>query len=146
MSKKRIDSYLPFAHKALIECKIADNNEIVKTYRGHISTFGAAITMGSLIAAVAFFSANKDDDQKSGSKKVDRPKLMHAIHYILLASEEKGLQDCNGNSLFNMICGLSKNEMDDIKDKVLDAAVALKLAMNLFVLKAETAEGNHGAE
>ncbi len=145
MSKKRVDSYLPFAYDALKKCGIANKqNEIIKTFRGHISTFGAAITMGSLVAAVAFFSGSIDDASKNSNEKADRPKLMKAIHYILLASEGKNSSACDGNSLFNMVNELQeskKDEANDIKDKILDAAVALKLAMNLYTLiKPKTAE------
>ncbi len=136
MSKQRIDDYLPFAYDALKECGIAQNNEIDKTFRGQISTFGAAITMGSLLASVAFFSAQ-------GKAVVERQNLMKAIHYVILKSENKDVSLCNDNSLFEFVRN-NKNQTDNIKEKILDAAIALKLAMNLFVLvdkekkKAET--------
>ncbi len=128
MSKQRIDEYLPFAYEALSECGVAANNEINKTFRGQISTFGAAITMGSLLASVAFFS-------EQGSSTTERQKLMKSIHYVILKSEGKDTSICNNNSLFLLVKNTQKDQTDNLKEKILDAAISLKLAMNLYKLK-----------
>lgn len=128
MSKQRIDEYLPFAYEALSECGVAANNEINKTFRGQISTFGAAITMGSLLASVAFFS-------EQGGSTTERQKLMAAIHYVIFKSENKDVSGCNSNSLFLLVKNTQADQIDSLKEKILDAAIALKLAMNLYTLK-----------
>ena len=127
MSKQRINDYLPFAYEALDKCGVAENNEINKTFRGQISTFGAAITMGSLLAAVAFFS-------EQGGATTERQKLMKSIHYVILASEGKDVSKCDSNSLF-IFENTQKDQTDNLKEKILDASIALKLAMNLYSLK-----------
>ncbi len=137
MSKQRIDEYLPYAYDALKECGIAVNNEISKTFRGQISTFGAAITMGSLLASVAFFS-------EQGSATTERQKLMKAIHYVIFKSENKDVSECSNNSLFLLVKNTQKDRIDSLKQNILDAAIAIKLAMNLYNLKNEKSEKNGG--
>lgn len=128
MSKQRINDYLPFAYEALNKCGVAENNEINKTFRGQISTFGAAITMGSLLAAVAFFS-------EQGGATTERQKLMKSIHYVIFASEGKDVSKCDNNSLFLYVKNIQRDQIDNLKEKILDASIALKLAMNLYTLK-----------
>lgn len=118
MNKKWIDDNIMKAYKLIGENGLVKNGELLKTYRGYISTFGAAIVMGSLKAAVAFYS------QESSSAK-NREKLMPIIH-ALIDDENKG------NSL-NEYVENAKN-VTVAKRKICDAAIAIKLAMNLYKL------------
>lgn len=121
MNKQMINQELDSAYRALCETKIADDElQIDKTYRGQIATFGAAIMTGSLLSAIAFFS----DD---GGSSVHRSKLLEAILFIM--KEQKQVeQSCS--SLFDYA---KKNE-SIAKEHILNAAIALKLAMNMFIL------------
>lgn len=60
MNKNVVARQIPLAYKELetsgIVVKKDEYKLIPKGYRGQISAFGAAVTMGSLIPAVAFFS------------------------------------------------------------------------------------------
>ena len=133
MDKERIDRLLPLAYEAISKSDIPDEERrVTKTFRSYISSFGASVCMGSLLAAIAFFS-----DQ--GGAKHDRSKLLEAIfrvlqaddvipgHYETLydwAKEETGIG--NGNHC---------------KEAVIQAAVAIKLALNLYPLdKKENAQ------
>lgn len=51
-----------------------------KTYRGQISTFGAAVVMGCLKSAIAFFS----DPNKAS---VDRSKLIKVMYQLITEKE-----------------------------------------------------------
>lgn len=95
------------------------NNQeyIEKSFRSQISSFGAAVEMGSLLSAVAFFS-NK------GGSDTDRPKLMQAIYMLITGKNEKSL-----------LMYVKDNNTAETKRKVIDAAVALKLAMNAYELR-----------
>lgn len=123
MNKEKVNQLITVAYKELENQGIAQEGKINKTYRGQISTFGSAISTGSLRAAVAFFS-----DQ--GNASVDRTKLMAAILNIL-KSENKALESYK--TLFDYV---DKNEKD-AKEAILNAAIALKLAMNLYHLEQE---------
>lgn len=119
MNKKRVNDWLLPAKKALEDTGVAQNGKIDKTYRGQISSFGAAVVMGSLPAAVAFFS-------EQGGSSVERQKLIKAMYLI---SEKNMPKDAK--AVLQYVCD---NNSNDLKEKFMDASIALKLAMNFFDL------------
>ncbi len=121
MNKKRVNEWLLPARTALEETKIAINGKIDKTFRGQISSFGAAIIMGSLPAAVAFFA-------EQGGSSVERQKLIQAMYYCI-AGEIRTPEE-----ILEFVCNNNHNE---IREKFTDASIALKLAMNFFDLDKE---------
>ena len=131
MNKNRVDQYLPRAIEALDSehCKISNvKGELSKTFRGQISSFGAAITMGSFKAAVAFLAS----DSQNESSKISRSKLLQAIDYVIDSKLDKP-RDAK------TICIDIFNERDAgkinaIEEKYIDASIALKLAMNAYTL------------
>lgn len=128
MNKTKVDKLLPEAYEALENFEIASKGKIDKKFRSYISTYGAAITMGSLLSATAFFSAK-------GSAAEDRYKLLNAIYY-LIAESGKSVSDIKNYDLFNYIKDKEKTgEGPKVKEEVINAAIALKLAMNLYELK-----------
>lgn len=127
MNKRRVDDLLPAAVDTLKNCKIVnEKNEINKNFRGQISSFGAAVASGSLLAAAAFFN-------QQGGAKSDRGKLMDAINGLL--KSKLGYQ--TGETLFNTIRNIPQAKQRRLKEDVLACAVALKLAMNLYTLKSD---------
>lgn len=124
MNKNTINQEIQVADEALRVTGIANEGKIVKTYRGQISSFGAAITMGSLLSAIAFFS-------NDGGSEVERSKLMKAILYILKKNEKAEEKD---QSLFDYVKKYEGENLDVCKEEIVNAAIALKLAMNLYEL------------
>ena len=129
VDKQEIDRLLPQVYAVLqredlgiVKRKKDGRLVISRAFRGQIASFGAAITMGSLLAAVAFFS-------QQNKAMVDRSRLMKAI-YLLLNPAGKPT-----DSLFDYIHKERKTR--NMKEPVVNACVALKLAMNLFVLDEE---------
>ena len=121
MNKKRVDEYIPKAYKALAKCNIAKDGKIERNFRGQISSLGAAITMGSFKAAVAFFS----DD---GGSDIERSKLISAIDFIL-----------NGNHrepkiILEELLSKNNDELKKLQEEYINASIAIKLAMNLYTL------------
>lgn len=126
MDKKRTDKLLPFAVTALETNKnIVKNGKIDKSLRGQISSFGAAISFGSLLAATAFFN-------EQGQAKSPRHELMVAINWMLSESKE---WPNTGRTLFDTVRIAGAANEKALKEKILCCAVALKLAMNLFELE-----------
>jgi hypothetical protein len=121
MNKRKVDDLLPKAYQVLADVGIAQNGKIENGYRGQIATFGAAAMSGSLLSAIAFFSAKGKSDS-------DRPKLLKAIRALLPQEDEQ-------TNLFEYV----KAHRDDpqVKEDVFSAAIALKLAMNLYQLTKE---------
>lgn len=141
MNKTKVNDLLPKAYEVLKETGIANSQNVIqKTYRGYISTFGAAVSGGSLLAAIAFYSDNKD-------AQCDRVKLLKALY--LLVQDDKNVRE---NSLFRYVADRitteekGKKRVDSQKEaacreKIMDAAIALKLAMNLYKLSEEQESG-----
>lgn len=131
MNKKIIDECIPIAYQALQDSGIVEKGEdgikkIDKKFRGQISSFGAAVTMGSLLSAVAFFS-------DKGSSKVDRFKLMDAILIVL---KERGKASDTQNKLYEYINAEYENTSEEVvREEIINVAIAIKLAMNLYVLE-----------
>ena len=116
MNKQRVNDWIASAAKALEEVGVVKDGEFNSTFRGQISTFGAAVTMGSLKAAVAFFS-------QQGNASVHREQLLQAM-YCVIKGEIKEPKE-----IFQYIC---QNDNVQTRDQFIDAAIALKLAMNLY--------------
>lgn len=118
MNKKRVDDWIWVAKEALEKTGIAEAGQIKKTFRGQISSFGAAVIMGSLKSAVAFFT-------EQGGALVEREKLIQAIYYIIFGIKE------TPRRILEFVC---TNDSRELKEKFADASIALKLAMNFFDL------------
>lgn len=140
MSKKRIDDLIPQACKAISECKLSTKDgKVDGALRGQISSFGAAVTMGSLLSAVAFFSIK-------GGAKSDRQLLMKAIHWLISEPEREPERrsSVTDTSLLDML--VSTSNPDVYREEIIDAAIAIKLAMNLFDIdKSGKAKAKEGA-
>lgn len=116
MNKKQVNDWILPAQKAIVDCGIAVNGKVDSSFRGQISSFGAAVVMGSLKSAVAFFA----DD---GSAQVKRSKLIKAIYYIV-----KG-ENVKPKEVFYYICDHDNRQT---KEQFINASIALKLALNFF--------------
>jgi len=119
---RRVDKLIPKAIKAA-KTHIADNKKIFKEYNGYISSFGASILQSGLKPAVAF---NESASSSSAKNKIP---LMQAI--LELITEQEPEKDAK---LLNYILEHPKKE-SKIKHKIIDAAIALKLAIRTFELK-----------
>ena len=123
MNKQRIDRYMKEAIELLQNLEIVQNGKISKTFRGYISSFGAAITMGSLRSAIAFNS------EQGGADK-ERQKLMQIIYRLI-----KKPEDVENKKLLTYV--IEKNNDVELKEEIIDAAIAVKLAMNMYQLEKE---------
>lgn len=133
MDQKVIDSLVEPAYEILNEVGIAKGGKVSKSYRAQISTFGSAIINGTLLSAVSFFSTQE-------GASVDRSKLMEAIKLIINKDNKDDKDDKDDKeTLFEYV---KKNTPDvgenrQLKAKIMYAAIALKLAMNLYQLSGE---------
>ena len=152
MNKNVVARQIPLAYKELetsgIVVKKDEYKLIPKGYRGQISAFGAAVTMGSLIPAVAFFSKKSGDQSSTSEEDVDRTKLMKAVFLLLKDDADSygtAVQKAkfkNASDLMQYIYNVSENETDlekkkkalkTCKEEIENAAIALKLAVGLYL-------------
>ena len=136
MNKKRVDELIPCAYEVLRELNICEEDEsnsgswvVDSTYKSYISSFGAAVTMGSLVSAAAFFAATSKENKKRTS--ADRGKIGKAVLEVL----KKKNPNIREDNLFEYV--KKHGQTARTKELVLDAAVALKLALNLYPKKPE---------
>ena len=134
MNKKKIEKMLPVALKVLQEdkCGIKDEKtgKINKSYRSAISSFGAAVTMGSFRAAVSFFSA----DAEKGDSGISRSLLLRAMDHVVnpkkvWSEKSKAKEEVQAIVIHTLD---TRTDIRKMQDDYLHAAVALKLAMNAF--------------
>ena len=120
MVKKRVDIYIPKAYEVLRIVEIEKDNKINSTFRGQIASFGAMIAMGSILSAVALFSATKSN------ASVDRVTFMQAIF-----KDDTG--EIPKDALFEYVTQeIKKGNKNTVTEKIKDAAIAIKLAINLY--------------
>lgn len=137
MNKRNIDELIDYAYDAMSVCGIARNGIVVKSYRSQFTSFGASVAMGSLKAAILFYS-------EEGNASVSRPDMMRAIYYILLRKrsadgqatevEQQLLQhsdQLDNKSLYNYVRNSARPQYE-LKEEIMDAVVAIKLAMHLY--------------
>ncbi len=122
--KRDVDKLVAPAIKAA-EKHLAKNGIIASQYNGYISSFGAAVIQSGLLPAVAF------NENKSANSEQDRPKLMKAILEIV-----KGEAVGENDKLINYVIDSKDSDKEILtKRRVLNAAIALKLAIRTFDLK-----------
>ena len=127
MNKAKVDRLLPLAYQAIIYTGIREKDgSVQKSFRGQVSTFGASVSMGSLLAAIAFFS-------DKGGADVDRGKILDAIFQVLRSNAviSGGCKNLFSWAKQEAAAGREAT----CKDDIIHAAVAVKLAMNLFPLR-----------
>jgi len=114
--KKRVETYIPNALKALQDANIVISGKYDNEYAGYISAFGPSVIQAGLIPTVAFYG------RKSGD--ADRKKVGDAILKVVAPNEN------HQEFLFYVLA--HDNDRDETKRKILDAIVALKLAIRTF--------------
>ena len=135
MNKKRVEKLIQPAMDALNDpnCKIQNrdsagnfNGEIASGFRGQISSFGAAVTMGSFKAAAAFFAKDKDKSQAD----VNRDELLRVMYRI----SSFGGTWKDAKDIAHEIFDLDDSAERLWKEEFINASIALKLALNAFKL------------
>lgn len=118
MSKKRVEEYIPIALEVLD--KEFSDGKVPKEYNGYISAFGAGIIQSGLKPTVAIY------ENEQASTKSEKYKLTRIILKII----DKNSQE---TSLLRYIINSNQNEKL-LKEKIKDAAIAVKLAIRTFEL------------
>lgn len=138
-NKRKIDEYIPKAIDSLSRNeKVVKDGKIESGFVGQIATFSVAVSMGSLLSAVAFFSENKQS-------AVERKELMNIIYEIitgencrtnsyneseksiLLDYVRKKYEETHGENRKERLLEYRRFQQD-----ILNAAISVKLAINFF--------------
>lgn len=136
MDKNKVNALLPDAYDILRE-EFGDK-KVSNQFRGYFASFGASIARGSLLSAIAFIS------RKSDGTEADRHKLPQMILSLLQ-------RDGVGKG-YTILFDYARHETDlmTAQRNILNATLALKLALNLFEIDKEkdgdNENGNNSTE
>jgi CRISPR-associated protein Cmr5 len=137
---KRIDVLIPTAIEAITKTGIPNKESgiVPNEYKGYIDTFGASIVQNGLIPAIIFFETSEGKEGDSITSDPDkrgiyenRNKLMKAILHVILKNETR-----KPGTLFQYVMEKKDTGMEEkqIRQKVVDAAAAIKLALRTFAI------------
>lgn len=127
MNKIKVEKLIPIAIECIEKTKliIVKENKIPKEFNGYISNFGASIIQSGLMSTVAFFEA------KDTSSNQDRSKLTKLILNVINKEKDRNFEI---DEKINLLDYILKNESKKniVKEEVINAAIAVKLAMRVF--------------
>ncbi|MCR5324949.1 MAG: hypothetical protein K6E85_16960 [Lachnospiraceae bacterium] len=112
MNKRNIDANIEAACRAIKE---VSGDTIDKSLRSKMSAFGAAVNMSGVRPAIAYFVKNEES-------------IIDMLCKMYSDENEKQID--------------SKELMEKDKEELLDKAVSLKLAMNLFIKPGQDEKNN----
>ena len=137
MNQRKIDLMIPIALQTLLEMPIekkgikpADYN-INKVYVGYMASFGPAVVQSGIAKTLAFYSKAK------GESEGDRKLLLNFIMLVLIKTYPQYEKYSNNDLLYlyEQETGrpnITTNNRLALTDKILEAAIACKLAMNTY--------------
>ncbi len=118
MSRKQIEKMIPDAMRVLSE--EFPNGQIPSSYNGYISAFGASIVQSGLKPTLAVY------ENMNASSKEDKTVLTKLIVRIIAPEYRE--------SLLNYVLDEGEAREQLLRDKIVDAAVAIKLSIRTFKL------------
>lgn len=143
LNKIKVEALIPKAIEEinimLKDNRFPSNGKIPNEFKGYISNFGASIVQSGLLSTIAFYGKNKEDT----SAQQDRRLVNELILNMILPNKNREF-----NTLFDYV--LSNSKIEDSKEKekknrlikedVINAAIALKLAIRVFEFASESRE------
>jgi len=126
MSKKEIERMIPLTFKAIETCIIKKEGHIDKVYKGYIESFGPTVIQSGLLPAICLY------EKKGTSSEGDKKCIIKAIQYILQDYfEEKNDTKADSKGGFLELVE-KKPDKAECKEKIMNAVIALKLAIRTF--------------
>ena len=139
--KEKINELIPKAIQAIVDSKIAnENGEVEKEFKGYISSIGASIIQAGLLPSLAFF-------QNSSGKKADSCMVLDAVLMLIKNSNSANeklityvINQCKTQNLATntyTASNLDKEKLYLIEEDIMDAIIALKLALRIYKIKGD---------
>ncbi len=141
MNQKKIDEMIPIALKiirdgsGMVKKMKESEYEVHKVYFGYIASFGPSVVQSGIAKTLAFFSKDSGE-AKEGDKKIilDLIKQVFITAYSAYAMyNAKGLLEIY--DLETQKTGFTTINKLALTDKIIEAAIASKLAMNTYHAK-----------
>ncbi len=145
VDKKQIDALIPAAVQAIENC-ILDNGEVSSVYRNYLASFGTVARFSGIKTAVAVYSKDV------AKTKEDKGQVINMVYFVLEKEIKLSVKDSRdeknkkANQLGVDLLNYIKVDEKSAKDRIIEAAIAIKTALNLFkqVDKADAQGANNG--
>lgn len=121
MNKKRVEKLIPKAVEYIDSNLVKEDGTVSKVYQGYLSAFGPTVIASGLLMAVAF---------NSDKKKKDNNIIMQMMYDLI-----KDELSTDKMSMLDFLNDKENHKNYAVKNKILDANIACKLAIRTFELK-----------
>jgi hypothetical protein len=130
---KRLEQYMPIAIDVVEDIFLHDTGKVDDKLDNLVSRFGVAVRQMGLKTAVIAFSEKTESQSPEGNKPVNL-KIMVTKAILRIIKLHKG-EVCSPKETLKDYVALDESNEKDImlKSKIMDASVALKLALRLFI-------------
>jgi CRISPR-associated protein Cmr5 len=126
---RNIEKLIPAAINA-VNTKMAKDGKVNSAYKGYISSLGAGIIQSGLLPTLAMYKGNEDSDKK----KANTGCLLDAIFEVIKATPSTITNDEDDLFSYALRVSQQQNNCQVIIDQVLNASIAIKLAIRTFKL------------
>ncbi len=138
VDKKNIDALIPKAVEA-IEKYISNDSEVSSVYRNYLASFGTVARFSGIKTAVTVYSKDAKSGEEANKKsKEDKSKVINMVYYLLEEEVKPFNKKSNGeknqekNQLGEALLKYIGEDEKYAKDRIIEAAIAIKTALNLF--------------
>ena len=126
---RNIEKLIPAAINA-VNTKMAKDGKVNSAYKGYISSLGAGIIQSVLLPTLAMYKGNEDSDKK----KANTGCLLDAIFEVIKTTPSTITNDEDDLFSYALRASQQQNNCQVVIDKVLNASIAIKLAIRTFKL------------
>jgi CRISPR-associated protein Cmr5 len=126
---RNIEKLIPAAINA-VNTKMAKDGKVNSAYKGYISSLGAGIIQSGLLPTLAMYKGNEDSDKK----KANTGCLLDAIFEVIKTTPSTITNDEDDLFSYALRASQQQNNCHVVIDKVLNASIAIKLAIRTFKL------------
>lgn len=141
MNRRIIEELIPIAIKEIeklkqntekenefFEIKILDgkqNCKIYKEFKGYISSFGASIVQSGLLSTVVFY-------ESVDTNSIRNRRILTKLILNVIVEYKKNDELNKYEKLQNYILDFKDTKINSIKEEIVNAAIAIKLAIRVF--------------
>lgn len=135
---KLVDQYITPELLGWIRTKLGETKDektfVPKVYKGYISSMGASIIQSGIVPTLAFYSDGSREEGKSGSEAAKKPVL--DVLTLMLRTKDR-YSDLEAGKLFEYALNIkaNKSRLRLLQKDIVNASIALKLALRTFDLK-----------
>ena len=127
-TKERKNQLMVWANEVIASSSICNREGVIvsESYNGQIAAFSVSVALSGLKPAMALYFSGK------GSSDVDKKEIVKLL--AAMYSKETG-SNKNADEFFQQVINANGNNLADLKKKIIEYGIALKLAVRTFKFK-----------